>query len=376
MRSLSVVVSEFFVGRAAAAVRTAGGKEIVTRPADNGDLPSIQDLVRRSQPGGGHSIGCSDRWVPPWSGGEVTLVTTLQDRPHELAAVTRLTANPRYPDEVELTLLVAPACQGQGIGTLLAILATQVAHQAGYWELTATLLDSNVRMRRIFAHLDGREHHGRVPGVTGEGERVVILSTDAEEPRDHGALLYRAHHAKDGSGAGGEERTPVALHGSQCREGQAGSSGEAGCTCLDPHRQGDDIRLVTEESPCPVPVSGDSVRSSKEMGSEPEPDAFEELSARGFVFVAEAVAEHRRGCPFNEELRTELVKAGRVLCLVLALPGAPADGTLQSMARAITDVLPRDHIVRSQLREALLDRPRMLLDGSSRTIIESNGMPV
>ncbi|MEZ0284824.1 MAG: GNAT family N-acetyltransferase, partial [Thermoleophilia bacterium] len=126
--------------------------------------------------------------APPGLGG-VGLIALAGADYEEAVAVARYDRRPGEP-EAELSLAVADAWQGHGVGTGLIERLIAHARRDGLDALWALVLPANHRMREVFRHLGCELEEEAAPG-----ELIVRLSTSVDDGLEDAAIARFARSA-------------------------------------------------------------------------------------------------------------------------------------------------------------------------------------
>jgi GNAT superfamily N-acetyltransferase len=104
------------------------------------------------------------------------------------------------PEEAEVALEVADACQGLGIGTAMLEALARLARRAGIRRFVGHVLPTNQRMLQVFRDLGFAEH----AALDADGVVRVVLALDPT-PGSRAARRSRAARARAASRRGGSE---------------------------------------------------------------------------------------------------------------------------------------------------------------------------
>ena len=89
----------------------------------------------------------------------------------ELLGVARFVRVPGDPETAEAAIVVADACQGQGLGRRLGQALSDAARERGVRRFSATMLSDNAAAHRLFASISRRldsRHEGGVEELVAE----------------------------------------------------------------------------------------------------------------------------------------------------------------------------------------------------------------
>ena len=178
---------------------TADGRSVAVRPTRADDRERITALMDGLSPGsramrfgavrpGLRQEEAAAIAAPPGLGG-VGLIALAGADCEEAVAVARYDRRPGEP-EAELSLAVADAWQGHGVGTGLIERLIAHARRDGLDALWALVLPANHRMREVFRNLGCELEEEAAPG-----ELIVRLSTSVDDGLEDAAIARFARSA-------------------------------------------------------------------------------------------------------------------------------------------------------------------------------------
>ena len=167
--------------------------DLSIREMREADGPAVMRIYQEGIDGGQATFQASVPDWPTWSAGHLAagrlVAESQQSEERELrdailgwAALSPVSARPVYAGIAEVSIYVAAAAQGRGVGSRLLAAVIEASEAAGFWTLQAGSFPENdaslaLHQRHGFRILGTRERPGRMPHgpYAGRWRDVVLM---------------------------------------------------------------------------------------------------------------------------------------------------------------------------------------------------------
>jgi phosphinothricin acetyltransferase len=154
--------------------------DVTIRPMDERDWPSVRRIFEEGIESGTATFETEAPEWEPWDAAhrpDCRLVALDRNRVAGWAALTPYSARAAYAGVAEVSVYVAAACRGRGIGRALLTALVECTERAGIWTLQAGVFaqnDASLALHRSlgFRVVGVRERIGRLRGEWADAARA------------------------------------------------------------------------------------------------------------------------------------------------------------------------------------------------------------